>query len=103
MSTVSAPQHEKRPFSTKRVLILLLPLAAILVSIAFYTHQVFQAEAHQQGKRLLDVLGLGKPTQHKLDSRFNDENADLVADVPTVASAFVDPDPGQFQTAKEPF
>jgi phosphonate transport system substrate-binding protein len=93
MSTASFTPSEKRPFSAKRVLTVLVPLATLLILFALYTREAIQADAQQQGERkLLDVLGLGKPTKHRLDGRFTDSDGDLVADPPKEESAFLDPE-----------
>jgi len=93
MSTADVSHSAPHSFSVRRVVLTLLPIVALLGGYVAYKRHAYQAEAQQEGERLLlGTLGLAKPTKNKLDARFVDADGDLVADAPQDTTKWIDPD-----------
>ncbi len=93
MSTADVSRSAPQAFSVRRVLLTLMPIVALLGGYVAYQRHAYQAEAQQEGERLLlGTLGLAKPTKNKLDARFVDADGDLVADAPQDTTKWIDPD-----------
>ncbi|HVU86454.1 MAG TPA: phosphate/phosphite/phosphonate ABC transporter substrate-binding protein [Pirellulales bacterium] len=92
MSSID-PSKPAPSFSMKRVAIALLPVFLAAVAFWAYKYRAYESDAQAKGERmLLGTLGLGKPTKNRLNERFQDADADLVADAPKDAAQFVAPD-----------
>ena len=80
MSSINSVQPTAS-FSIRRVAIVLLPVFIAAVSFLAYKYRADESDAQAKGERmLLGTLGLGKTTKNRLNERFQDADADLVAD-----------------------
>lgn len=98
--TPRSPTPARHTISYRRLTIVLLPAAAVLVLAAVALSRTEDPSLTSKNRRIdelvLATFGVKTPTQNRLDQRFSDVDDDLVADPPTDPDAWLEPDPIHF-------
>lgn len=103
MSLASDKPESPAKFSYKRVLSLGIPALIIgLLAIALVPQLIERQARHQTDESVIDRLGLNPAGPSLLDSRFEDADGDLLADVPKESSQHLTPDPLVFSYVAGP-